>query len=166
MPTAFDPAAWSPFFSAQVGASAALAGLIFVAISINLPKIMVGHQLIPRCAQALFILMGVLLASTFCLVPGQSAMVLGSELAGLGALVWIAATICQWVAAHKNPYVRRRQRVLHMMLTQFATVPCIASGISMLAHRGGGLDWLFAGTVFSFITALVDAWVLLIEIQR
>ena len=31
---------WDNFFIAEVGASAALAGLIFVAVSLNLPKIL------------------------------------------------------------------------------------------------------------------------------
>jgi hypothetical protein len=30
----------------------------------------------------------------------------------------------------------------------------------------GGLYWLVAGTVFSILTALFEAWVLLVEINR
>ncbi len=35
-----------------------------------------------------------------------------------------------------------------------------------LALRGGGLYWLVVAIVVSFVAALLDAWVLLIEIQR
>jgi hypothetical protein len=36
---AYDPAAWVPFFTAMIAAAAGLAGLLFVAVSINLDKI-------------------------------------------------------------------------------------------------------------------------------
>jgi modulator of FtsH protease len=41
---------WEPFFVAQVGASAALTGLVFVALSINLSRIIGDHVLIGRPA--------------------------------------------------------------------------------------------------------------------
>ncbi len=58
---AYNLAQWSKFFSAQVGASAALTGLLFVVISINLPKIVANPQLASRSAKALATLAGVLL---------------------------------------------------------------------------------------------------------
>ena len=38
--SAFDPVAWRDFFVGSMGASAALTGLLFVAISINLEQIL------------------------------------------------------------------------------------------------------------------------------
>jgi hypothetical protein len=162
----YNPAGWSSFFSAQVSASAALAGLIFVAVSINLDKVIAGQQLIARSAQALSTLTGVLLASTCCLVPGQPVVVLGSELVGLALAIWLASTFLQYRASYKNPYVSRSQKILLTLLTQTATLPFIAAGVSLLMLRGGGLYWMLPGAVFSFMVALLDAWVLLIEIQR
>ena len=162
----YNPAAWSSFFSAQVSASAALAGLIFVAVSINLNKIIEGRLLIPRCAQALSTLTGVLLACICCLVPGQPSVALGGELAGVGTVIWLISTVFQHRASHHNPYVGRSLKFFHTLLTQLATLPFIAAGVSLLVMRGGGLYWLAPGAAFSFVAALLDAWVLLIEIQR
>ncbi len=51
---------WANFFVAEVGASAALTGLVVVAISINLAKILSYPSLPDRAAEAPFALVGVL----------------------------------------------------------------------------------------------------------
>jgi hypothetical protein len=38
--------------------------------------------------------------------------------------------------------------------------------VSTVLRAGGGLYWLAPGVILSFGAALLDAWVLLIEIQR
>jgi hypothetical protein len=166
METAYNPAAWSTFFSAQVSASAALTGLIFVAVSINLAQIVKLRQLVSRSAKALLSLMGVLLSSTLCLVPAQGRVWLGWELAALGVLFWIGTTLAQQLAARKNPYIGVRAKASHFLLTQISAIPFAVGGVSLVCGRGGGLYWLAAGAVFSLAAALEDAWVLLIEIQR
>jgi hypothetical protein len=166
MGSAYNSADWSAFFSAEVGASAALAGLIFVAVSINLASIIKRANLVSRSAEALFILTGVLLISTLCLAPAQTPGKLGWKLAVVGAAIWAAATLSQLRSARKNPYVRRWMKLFHFLLTQCAVLPAVVCGVSMIAGRGGGLYWLLDGVVFSLIASLFDAWVLLIEIQR
>jgi modulator of FtsH protease len=162
----YTPGVWSAFFSAEVSASAALTGLIFVAVSINLAKI-IGHKwLVARAAKALLTLTGVLLASTLCLVPGQHLSSLGAELTILGGMLWIAATGSHRAASHDNPYITTRQKVLQSVLTQFSAIPFPAAGLSLLFSWGGGLHWLVMGTVFALIAALMDGWVLLIEVLR
>jgi hypothetical protein len=162
----YVPGVWAPFFSAQVSASAALTGLIFVAVSINLERIIGQKWLVTRAAKALLTLTGVLLASTLCLVPGQHFWVLGTELTILGGMLWIAATGSHRAASHENPYLTARQKILQSILTQFSAIPFLAAGLSLLFGWGGGLYWLVAGTVFAFIAALMDGWVLLIEVLR
>jgi modulator of FtsH protease len=63
---------WTDFLVAEVGASAALAGLLFVAISINLEKILEYKGTVTRASEALLLLLSVLFAGTFALTPGQS----------------------------------------------------------------------------------------------
>ena len=166
MGAAYNPAAWTSFFSAQVSASAALAGLIFVAISINLQRILEGRMLVARCALALCMLIGVLFTSVCCLTPLQPVFALGCELTPAAVAIWLATTILQYRTSHRNPYVKAWQRFFHVLLTQVATLPFVGCGVSLLLARGGGLYWLLPGVVFSLLAALIDAWVLLIEIQR
>jgi hypothetical protein len=76
---------WDNFFTAEAGASAALAGLIFVGLSINIAKIISIPRLPRRAIQALIVLLMVLVVSLILLIPGQSIVEVGSEV----SLIWI-----------------------------------------------------------------------------
>jgi hypothetical protein len=166
MGSAYNPADWTGFFSAEVGASAGLAGLIFVAVSINLAQIVKETHLVSRSAKALLSLMGVLFASSLCLVPDMPRVILGWELTALGVAIWAGTTFSQYGAARKNRYVGTKTKFFHFVLTELSSIPFVIGGLSLVRESGGGLYWLAAGTVFSLANALFDAWVLLIEIQR
>jgi modulator of FtsH protease len=47
-----------------------------------------------------------------------------------------------------------------------ATLPMVAAGISLVAAGGGGLYWLVLGLVLGFAGAVLNAWILLVEIHR
>lgn len=162
----FTPSAWSSFFSAQVGGSAALVGLIFVAVSINLKQIVQSAHLVARAAKALFTLVGVLVTSILCLVPMGSLPALGGLLLVVGALLWWALVWTDRGSLRNNPYASRRAKLFYPVLTQLSVLPLLAAGGSLFAKTGGGLYWIVFGFVCSYLIAVVDAWVLLIEIQR
>jgi hypothetical protein len=42
----------------------------------------------------------------------------------------------------------------------------VIAGVGVLWVGPGGLYWLVAGTIFSILAALFEAWVLLVEINR
>jgi hypothetical protein len=77
--------AWEPFFIASSGATAALAGLIFVAISINLDDILETPGLDRRALEALALLVGALILSLLVLVPGQPQPPSGSRRGSRGS---------------------------------------------------------------------------------
>ena len=56
--------------------------------------------------------------------------------------------------------------VLRVVLGQVGTLAMVIAGVAVLGVGPGGLYWLVAGTLFSIIAALADAWVLLVEINR
>jgi hypothetical protein len=69
-------AAWHDFFIAQVGASAAL----FVALSINIERILKFPWLPSRAVVTLSLLLGALIEASVSLWPRESLRVLGLEL--------------------------------------------------------------------------------------
>jgi hypothetical protein len=161
-----DMTEWSNFFIASGGAAAALTGLIFVAVSINLSKILSIPHLPARALESLVILMNILFVSLFCLVPGQTLRQLGMEIAGLGVLFW---GVTLWIDVGILLQKMREylfHHVRNLVFSQLSMVPYIVSGLLVFNGHAGGLYWLIPGIFFSFLKALTDAWVMLVEINR
>jgi hypothetical protein len=78
--TAYDPSEWHDLFVATAGASAALAGLVFVAVSINIERILRFPGLPERALETVLLLLAALLVSVVGLIPGQGHVALGIEL--------------------------------------------------------------------------------------
>jgi hypothetical protein len=163
---AYAPDQWTTFLSAEVSAAAALTGLLFVAVSINLSKIISFAQLTPKAAKALMTLVGILFASSLCLVPGQSTRVLGWELTIVGTIFWGTITFLQRSHLRDNPYLNPRQKLISTLLAQISVLPIVVCGVSLLFWEGGGLYWIVVAVIVSFVTAILDTWVLLVEILR
>jgi hypothetical protein len=160
----YAPADWHDFFVAAVGASAALLGLLFVTISINLKQILEHRHLPGRAAGTLGTLLSVLLVCSFGLAPGQSNRTLGLEILATGALV---ATQAIWVSMGKRSEGDPLTWTLGSLpLLLFPALAFMGGGCSLLAGSGGGLYWILAGALLTFVAASVNAWVLLVEILR
>ena len=78
--SAFSPAQWSEFALAQLGASAALLGLVFVGFSINLRDIVTDRQLVNRAGEAVVAARDRARRIDRRLIPGQSDTALAVEL--------------------------------------------------------------------------------------
>lgn len=162
---------WHDFFLAQAGAAGVLTGLVFVGVSINLDKIVSDPNsgLPGRAAEALILLVAVLIMSTSSLVPEQGTTLVGVEVLGLGlaAWVWILAIhllrMKDWATMGRD---LRVTFVLRVALGQIASLTLVIAGFAILGWELGGLYWLVAGTNLAILVALFDAWVLLIEINR
>lgn len=62
-------AEWSTLLAVEAGSAATLTGLVFVALSVNLPKITNFPGLAGRAAESLLQFLEVFLISTMALVP-------------------------------------------------------------------------------------------------
>lgn len=169
---AYAQSYWTSFFTAQVAASAALAGLVFVGVSINLRPILESPRLVLRALEPLLLLVSVLVTAVLGLAPGQGRGVLGGELLVLGLVTWAWVG---WLLLRSRPSPDetwggqsppRIAFVARVVIMQAATVPPILAGATLLAGAGGGLAWTLGGAIAGYVAALFDAWVLLIEIVR
>lgn len=159
-------AGWENFFLAQVGASAALAGLVFVSVSISLPKILAQATLPRRAFQALAVLVQILITASLALVPGQPLMLLGIEILALGLAVWImvAAFDLRLLRSASGEY--RKRTALRMVLSELTAGLYVVAGIVLAIEGGQGFYWLVPAILLAFVVAMIDAWVLLVEINR
>jgi hypothetical protein len=164
---AYTTEGWGELFLAEAGASAALGGLLFVAVSINLERIIALRSLPGAALGAIVLLVAVLMVSTFALVPGQPRWVLGAEVLVVGIAAWSILTAI-WIRALRAPIPNQPRfvPVVSVVVTQAATLPVVVAGVSLLVGAGGGLYWLVPGVAFSLVVAVVNAWVLLVEVVR
>jgi hypothetical protein len=169
--TAYSPDAWESFFIAQAGASAALSGLLFVGVSINLSTIAGSTRLVRRALEAFVLLVDVLILSAVALVPDASRAAIGWSLLAISLLAWaiVSRAHLQVVAASRGAegsLAPRWSVPAQVFLGQVATIAFVLGAVTLIVEGGGGLYWFAPGVIFAYSGALVDAWVLLIEIQR
>lgn len=157
---------WQSFFAAQVGASAALSGLVFLAISINLNDILKFAQLPGRAAHAIILLVTVLIESSVMLIPRQSSLLLGVELLLVGVTAWIISARVEVGVFRKSPAPYRNQYIQHVMFSRLAMSLLVFAGIAVIFWGYGGIYWLLPGLGLCYTEALLATWVLLIEIKR
>jgi modulator of FtsH protease len=164
--TAYAPADWANFGLATAGTAATLAGLLFVAVSVNLKRILEFASLPARAGQTLILFATPLITGIFLLVPGQSDTVLGCEFAVTG----VSIGAIQLIIDARS--VRSEQEtpvtwLLGRVLPAIVSCGCLAAaGVTLLAQAGGGFYWLVPSVLAAIAFGLVNIWVLLVEILR
>lgn len=163
----YDAAHWHEFGVALAGVGAALTGLLFVAVSINITRILAQPSLPIRAGETLTILVSQLLVALLLLVPGQSNNALGAEILVLG-LVLAAVFLRTRVRAQRD-----RQRgdppewsYVPLVIVTLSTLPLLIAGATLIAGAGGGIYWVLVSTVLGVVGASINAWIFLVEILR
>jgi hypothetical protein len=164
--SAYEAQAWSDFGVAVAGACAALAGLLFVALSINLDRILAGYRLTARAGSTLILLGAPLVIALLLLIPDQGHVALGRELLVLGVVSGgtLAVLNPPWLRAAEQPLFWWAAITATPIL--LLTASAIIAGIGTMTESLGGLYWLPAGVIVALVAALENAWVLLVEILR
>jgi hypothetical protein len=162
--TVYDVDRWANLFIATAGASAALAGLVFVAVSINIRAILSMKGVPERGLHTVLLLIGAVVVSAFGLVPQTSGW-FGVELiiVGLSLLIGLVSAFESLITT-----VRGHPTWIFSRLVVF--VPgsgfYLIGGISLLVGSGGGLAWVLVGIIGALVGGVINAWVLLVEILR
>ncbi|WP_158796448.1 hypothetical protein [Pedobacter sp. L105] len=157
---------WNDFYVAVTGAAAALTGLIFVGISINLKDILETPILTVKASVSLILLLSILIFSILLLVPQTSFKLTGIEFTVLGMIVWGLVTKADLRIYTKTIKDYKKHHLLNLFIDQLAVLPYVGAGILMLLGLEKGVYLIVPSIMISFIKSVFDAWVLLIEIKR
>ncbi|WEO79052.1 hypothetical protein BJQ94_08470 [Cryobacterium sp. SO2] len=157
---------WTDFAVAMAGAAAALAGLVMVALSVNIKEILALPGLPARAAAAVGSLVLVVVTGGLLLVPGQPAPVLGFEI-----LVALVPAIALHTVSlnHRMRHAQAPRLSLSLYLTAAALqlFPFVLGGLLLVVAGGSvGLFLVAAGVLLTVIGSMLDAWVLMVEILR
>jgi modulator of FtsH protease len=167
---AYRPDLWHEFFVVTGGAAAALAGLVFVAVSLHLRAI-TGHLGHRHRARTIVASLGqILIASLIVLVPTLDHVGAGIALAIVtGALLYetlkstvqIAPILRRW---RRDPIARTI--AIRTTIGDVSMLIGFAGAIAVIAGNGLGLSLVGADMVVRFGLAIAGAWLLIVAVSE
>jgi hypothetical protein len=157
------PADWHDFATMIGGASGALTGLLFVAVSLNANRI-AGHAgLRASAAQTLILFITPLLIAATLLVPHQADWVLGAELIVTGLLAGLILSVNYHVKLGLADDERTLISIFNRPAPYVITMALVtASGIIVAAGHDAGLYLLFPASIVAFVSGMLNAWLFLL----
>src|SRR5450631_4479083 len=160
--TAYSAAGWTDFAATAATAAATLAGLLFIAVSINLQRILQYPNLPGRAGETLIFFAFPLIFTLLMIVPGQPRPVLAGELVAAGLLIGTATLLIDLKSGQSSEEstVSRLATRIVPILVSFGGVT--VAGVTLLARGGGGLYWLVPAVLVAIVAGLANTWVLLV----
>lgn len=156
--------AWTNFFIATAGASAALSGLMIVALSVNIREVLASLSLPARAGAAISGVAAALVVSCLFLVPAQPMWALGIEVLAASLLLWL---IWRSVAkAVRNDPQPSRPAPIRDAVPAIAPALFSVSGALLIADLDAGIGVLAAACLVAIVAGLLFAWIALVEVLR
>lgn len=160
-----DLADWSELFVATAGAAAALAGLIIVAMSVNIETIVSEPSLPSRAGATIASLILVVVVTIAGLIPeiGSGAMGWVTLAFSLVALGFALDSAIRLARLPGQPELARlvKGAVMIVPLAGFVT-----GAVILITGDGAGMYFVAAGILLVFVSSVLNAWVLLVEVRR
>lgn len=155
---------WSEFNVAIAGAAAALAGLIIVALSVNIGKVIESPTLTSRAAASISSLIVAVLATAIGLIPGQPVWAIGAELVVPVAAAAVMEAVAIRRIATAPGWVRAR---VGKVATGLVPVLAFAVGtVMLLLGAPSGFAAIAVGCLTAIVSSVIYAWVALVEVLR
>ena len=153
---AFRLAAWHDFAVMLGGAAAALTGLVFVAVSIQLRALAQDRLLRQRATSSVLFLFTIVAASAAILIP-QSPRLLGVE--------FLALVLTSMVASREGLREPRREALSRVLVAVRAPtgVLGLVADASLIAQRGYGMYLAAPCLVITLGVTVASAWLVLAQ---
>lgn len=161
------PEGWGEFGVAAAGATAALAGLLIVAMSVNVAEILQTRALIAGARSTITSLVLAIATSLLLLPPGQTLAGLGWTTLALTAAataIQVSAIAAQWHRVDEGVTGPVRAFIVGLAVVEHA--PFVVGGVMLVAGTSAGLWGIVVGMVAVVVVSMVNAWALLIEVRR
>jgi hypothetical protein len=166
-PSILLPSMWTNFFIAAASASAALAGLVIVAISVNIARILEYPHLPARSAATVARLILILVSSMAALIP-QPSSALGIEI-----LVFTLAAWYLEIRSNRSGFRARAEigrprseSLLESVLGEIQMLPFLVGAILLILNRASAYYCIAAGVIAIFIFSTLNVRIFLVEILR
>ena len=158
---------WSEFNVAVAGAGAALAGLLIVALSVNIKQIAESRGLAARAGAAIAaLILGVVLCCA-ALIPGQVLWGYGIQVLVLTALCFVLAGMAAR-AVFSDP-TRGEYHRFDLPVVALFVAPLVlfaVGGVLLVASVAAGLVFVAAGSIAAVVGAIAFSWIALVEVLR
>ncbi|MFJ4989006.1 hypothetical protein ACIP9H_35070 [Streptomyces sp. NPDC088732] len=150
---------WESFGVMTGGASGALTGLLFVAVSLNAERI-AGHPVLRAiAAQTLVLFLAPLVMATVLLVPRQPDWALGTEFITAGLNGNVSLLVIERRKRRVANVPRRRAGLFDRRDTGIVVMLLFVAGGAVLAcGLPTGLYLLLPASVVAFVSGVLSAW--------
>ncbi|KAA9107586.1 hypothetical protein [Microbacterium rhizomatis] len=156
---------WSEFNVAMAGATAALAGLMIVAASVNIADIVKEKSLTARLAAGVAGLVLALISSAIGLIP---EVTIGAY--GIAMLVISLLAAVFGVEAARQIYANRHPdnhvKLVKSLVCFAAPAAYLVGSVLLVAGAPSGLVWFAAGSLIAIVSSLLVSWIVLVEVLR
>ena len=158
-------AGWSEFHVAMAGATAALAGLVIVAASVNIDKVIAAGSVTARLATSIATLVVAIVVSGAALVPALS-------LQWFGAIIVVATIPTAGFQFHAASALAHdgqgpsRGRSLRVAIGFVPILAYLVAGLLCLAGQPSGVGVSAVGTLTGIVVAILMSWIALVEVLR
>jgi hypothetical protein len=162
---------WNEFNVAMAGASAALAGLIMIAISVNIKEVLRFPSISARAAAAIAALVVAVVASCVSLMP-QPIVAIGIELLVASAILWIVegnairGLLVSPASGHSAPHRTVAWKAGNVALGLLPPLAFTLGAVLLAAGIGVGAFPVAFGSLLAVVSAVLFAWVAMVEILR
>jgi hypothetical protein len=155
---------WGDYAVIVGSASAALVGLLFVAVSIKVDVIVRSVALRARAAQTLNLFVVALLAAIILGIPAQPLWVFGVLVSALGVLAATVDVVLDRQARRAGDGTSLTRTLSAITPTTSTCILVVATGVAALFGWRGGIYFLAAATIAAIIGGVINAWLFLVRL--